>query len=321
MFEKICALVLLASLVLTGLAVGPPTDAGSAAVHRSKNVVLPRRTPLADLATASSQPAAFLPLVLASAKARPVPSSSATMVPSPTPSVSQTALPTPTDTLVPTHTATETSTATPSPTPTLAPLVIGHITDAQIGLGWLESQRLPLVVSTLTREADVLVDTGDCTEHGTPEECREYTDLMNTNATIPWRAVLGPHDTPHVFQAYIGPLEWSWDVGGYRLIGINTEAINYRALDEALTRDKPCIVFGHFPLDNCSPADRPKLRQRFRQYQVPIYIAGHQHRNLLTVDPESGTMLLTGQRTVRCHYRLITVQGFEVHVDFKLACH
>jgi hypothetical protein len=314
-------LVLLAGLGLTGLASGPPVDAISAAIPWPEGVVSHHHTPPALPAFGTAPSSAFLPLVLASANVRLTPSSSATPVPSPTPSATRTAIPTPTDTHLPTPTATETSTPTPSPTPTLAPLVIGHITDAQIGLGWLESQRLPLVVGNLTREADVLVDTGDCTEHGTPEECREYTALMKTSATIPWRAILGPHDAPHIFQAHIGPLEWSWDVGGYRLIGINTEAINYRALDEALTHDKPCIVFGHFPLDNCSPADRPKLRERFRDYNVPIYIAGHQHRNSLTVDGESGTLLLIGQRTVRCHYRLITIQGFDVHVDFMLACH
>ncbi len=314
-----CVLVLLAGLVLACFLHGLPTDAGSATVRGNHSTISLRSTALAEPVLAAAPEAAYLPAVLASAKIEPTLTSSPTVPSSPTPTATPTVPPTPTGTLTPTQTATLTS--TPSPTATLAPLVIGHITDAQIGLGWLESQRLPLVVSTLTQEAHVLVDTGDCTEHGTAEEYREYAQLMSTSATIPWRAVLGPHDTPHVFQTYIGPLEWFWDVGGYRLIGINTEAINYAALDQALTKDKPCIIFGHFPLDNCSPADRPLLRQRFREYQVPIYIAGHQHLNSLTVDPESGTLLLIGQRTVRCHYRLITVQGFEVDVDFKLACH
>jgi hypothetical protein len=309
--------MLLASILLACLIPALPTDAGSAASRQPKNVRSARSAPLAEATHASAPSAAFLPLVLALAKVESTP----TLSPSATPSATQTTPPTPTHTYVPTPSATPTATPTPSPTATLAPLIIGHITDAQIGLGWLESQRLPLVVSTLTQEADVLVDTGDCTEHGTLDECRQYVQLMSTSATIPWRAVLGPHDTPHTFQTYVGPLEWSWDVGGYRLIGINTEAINFDALAEALTKDKPCIVFGHFPLDNCSPGDRPRLRQLFREYSVLIYVAGHQHLNSLTVDPESGTILLIGQRTVRCHYRLITVHGSKVHVDFKLACH
>jgi hypothetical protein len=202
-----------------------------------------------------------------------------------------------------------------------ATLVIGHITDAHIGLGWIESQRLPLVVSTLSPEAEVMVDTGDCTDHGTAAECVEYLDLVTSSATIPWRSVMGPHDAPHTFEAHIGPLEWSWDVGGYRLIGINTEAINFTALDQALTTEKPCIIFGHFPLEYCSPGDQSKLRQRFLAYDIPIYVSGHAHRNSQQTEPDSGTVLLIGQRTVRCHYRLITVRGFEVeNVEFKMAC-
>ncbi|GAF93381.1 unnamed protein product, partial [marine sediment metagenome] len=119
---------------------------------------------------------------------------------------------------------------------------------------------------------------------------------------------------------HIGPLHWSWDVGGYRLIGINTENINYTALDGALTTDKPCVIFGHFPLSWCTPADQIKLRQRFLTYDIPIYVAGHTHADSLETDPYSGTLLLTGQRSGLGHYRLITLHGFEVDsIEFKSA--
>lgn len=271
---------------------------------------------------AAESKAIYLPIALLGFSAtRPPQQSTATATGTPTntptPNTTFTASPTATDTA----TSTPTATYTPSPTPTLSPLIIGHITDAHIGLGWIESQRLPLVVSTLTREAQVMVDTGDCTEHGILGEYLNYVDDIRNSTTIPWRAVMGPHDTPHLFQAYIGPLEWTWDVGDYRLIGINTEAINYAALDAALTTEKPCIIFGHFPLDYCSQLDQEKLRQRFLAYHVPIYVAGHAHLNSLQTDPYSGTLLLVGQRVVRCHYRLITMRGFEVeNVQFKMAC-
>jgi hypothetical protein len=146
-------------------------------------------------------------------------------------------------------------------------------------------------------------------------------DLITNSATIPWRAVVGTRDAPHTFSQYISPLEWSWDVGGYRLIGINTEAINYTALDQALTTEKPCIIFGHFPLGNLGPRDQSQLRQRFLDYDIPLYVAGHVRYNSLQTDSPSGTLLLTGSRTVRCHYRVVTLRGFEVEsVEFKLAC-
>ena len=176
----------------------------------------------------------------------------------------------------------------------------------------MHSQRLPGVVRLVSQQADVMVDTGDCSDDGLEDTTIEYLDLVTSNVTIPWRAVMGNHDTPVYFDKHIGPLDWSWDVGGYRLIGINTEDINYAALDQALTTQKPCIIFGHFYLSWFSPQDQDKLRQRFLTYDVPIYVAGHSHLDSLETDPLSGTLLLTGQHAGMGHYRLITVQGFEV---------
>jgi hypothetical protein len=177
------------------------------------------------------------------------------------------------------------------------------------------------VVSAVNREAEVMVDTGNCTEHGSATEFRQYVELMTNSATIPWRAVVGTKDTPHLFAQYIGPLEWSWDVGGYRLIGINTQAINYEVLDQALTTEKPCILFGNLPLDHLGPLDQSELRLRFILYDIPLYVAGYVRYNSLQTDYPSGTVLVTGSRVVRCHYRVITLRGFEVEdVQFKQAC-
>jgi predicted phosphodiesterase len=174
------------------------------------------------------------------------------------------------------------------------------------------TQRLPYVVKTLSQKAHVLVDTGDCTEHGNGSESAEYASIIAGEASVPWRAVPGNHDTPEVFGRHIGPIEWSWDLGAYRLIGINTESINYAALDSALTHGKTCIVFGHFPLSWCTPEDQARLRQRFQTYDVPIYISGHTHLDSAQVDTQSGTLLLTGQRAGLGHYRLITLHGTQV---------
>lgn len=298
-----------------------PTSMPRHTAHTSR--ALADAAPKGVPSTLPSGGAIHLPLVLARLSASPsVPTPTATLTASDNPTLTPTVT-TPAASATPTSTATATSTPiqTPSPTPTPIALVIGHITDAHIGLAWLESQRLPLVVSTLSQQAQVMVDSGDCTEHGTAQECAEYVNLVSSSASIPWRAVMGPRDTPDTFEGNIGPPEWSWDVGGYRLIGINTEAINYGALDQALTMEKPCIIVGHFPLDHCSPVDQDRLRQRFLTYKVPIYMAGHAHLNSLQTDPYSGTLLLTGQRTVRCHYRLISLRGYQVEsIEFELAC-
>jgi predicted phosphodiesterase len=175
------------------------------------------------------------------------------------------------------------------------------------------SERLPIVVEAVSKRADVMVDTGDCADHGTATESSEYFGLVDISASIPWRALPGNHDRPlAIFVDNIGPAEWTWDVGGYRLIGINTIDTDYEALREALTTEKPCIIFGHYPLSHCREDLCAELRQVFQEYDVPIYIAGHTHLDSLETDSESGTLLLTGQRAGLGHYRLITVQGFEV---------
>jgi predicted phosphodiesterase len=243
----------------------------------------------------------YLPIVIANTSA------CVTTTPNCTPTA------TPTFTATPTSTPEPTASATPTATPTLSPLIIGHITDAHIGGSRVYSERLPVAVEAVSKRADIIVDTGDCTDHGTATEASEYYDLVNNSAGLPWRAIPGNHDRPlQVFVNNIGPAEWTWDVGGYRLIGINTIDTDYDALNEALTTEKPFIVFGHYPLTHCNEELRTELRRLFKDYDVPIYIAGHTHLDVLDTDPESGTLLLTGQRAGLGHYRLITVQGFEV---------
>jgi len=183
-----------------------------------------------------------------------------------------------------------------------------------------EGSPLYYVLAEINQEAQIMTDSGDCTDAGTAQQSMEYARVMSSSVTIPWRAVPGNHDTPSVFERYIGPRTWSWDAGGYRLIGIDTEAINYAALDRALTLEKPCIIVGHFPLQYCTSEDRAKLRQRFIQYRVPLYLAGHTHLDSSRVDWASGTLVVTGQRAGMGHYRLITLQGYTVQsVAFRSA--
>jgi hypothetical protein len=197
-----------------------------------------------------------------------------------------------------------------SPAPSL---VIGHITDIHVG-GTAVGELVGAALRTMSGQAQVMVDTGDCTQDGTMDQSIAYWELISTNATIPWRAVAGNHDSPDTFTTYIGPLEWSWDVGGYRLIGIFGDAINYTALDQALTTDKTCIIFGHYPLSYYSAADQAALRQRFSTYHIPLYVAGHLHVESLATDPQTGTLLLVGEYGSQGHYRLITLKGSEVSI-------
>jgi predicted phosphodiesterase len=197
-----------------------------------------------------------------------------------------------------------------SPAPSL---VIGHVTDIHVG-GTAIRDIVGAALRTMSGQAQVMVDTGDCTQDGTADQTIGYWELISANTTILWHAVAGNHDSPDTFTTYIGPLEWSWDVGGYRLIGIFGDAINYAALDQALTTDKTCIIFGHYPLSYYSAADQAALRQRFSTYHIPLYVAGHTHVDSLETDPQTGTLLLVGQYGSQGHYRLITLKGSDVSI-------
>jgi hypothetical protein len=229
---------------------------------------------------------------------------------------------------VPTSTRGPTATVTPTRTATAIPaggtLVIGHVTDAQIGKQWMYADRLAGIVALIRQQAQVMVDTGDCTEHGTAAESIQYKNIItNSIGNTPWRVLMGNHDEPGPFQLYIqSSLEWLWDVGGYRLIGINSENINYAELDRALTNQKPCILFGHFPMDWYPLQDQAQLRQRFRAFRVPIYISGHIHEDSLTTDAETGTVLLVGANSGPGDYRLITIRGYQVvNISFENPYH
>lgn len=192
-------------------------------------------------------------------------------------------------------------------------LVIGHITDVHVG-GTAVGELVGNSLDIMSGQAQVMVDTGDCAQDGTVDQTIAYWELVTAHTTIPWRAVPGNHDMADTFSTYIGPVEWSWDVGGYRLVGINAMAINYTALDQALTTDKICIIFGHYPMSWYSEEDQAALRQRFRAYQIPLYVSGHLHVHSLERDAESGTLLLVGEYGSQGHYRLIALSGSEVSI-------
>jgi len=204
----------------------------------------------------------------------------------------------------------------PDGSPPAPSLVIGHITDVHVG-GAGEQTLVAGALRSISQQAQVMVDTGDCTQSGTVDETTTYWEWAATSTSIPWRTTFGNHDSPDTFTTYLGPLQWTWDVGGYRLIGINYEAINYAALDQALTTEKTCIVFGHLPISFYSDADQAALRQRFQAHDVLLYVAGHTHYlDTLEVDPESGTLLLVGYSGSQGRYRVITLHGTNVEVTF-----
>jgi len=202
-----------------------------------------------------------------------------------------------------------TPTLTPVPTPTTTPgagITIAHITDMHAGKYYTD--RAEVVIGLINQsEAVVIVDTGDCTENGQPSQWRKYQTVMALS-TIQWKAMPGNHDTSWP----LGDASWYWDVGDYRLIGLNTRILDWTVCDAALDTEKLCLIFGHHPLDESGVSWQ--LKARLRLDNVIAYVSGHTHVNALSSFEDIA--LINGGRVSIGSWRLIQLDGRNVTVTF-----
>jgi 3',5'-cyclic AMP phosphodiesterase CpdA len=134
--------------------------------------------------------------------------------------------------------------------------------------------------------------TGDMVTSGTLEEFSHYAGLIQPLA-IPIVHIPGNHDVRSSKDNYVksfGPLNWSFDYGVYRFVGLDnstgsftTEALAYAA--RMLQKDKTCLVAFHEPPD----FDRWKVHAMNREgfgdemvaliekAKVPYVFLGHIH--------------------------------------------
>lgn len=193
-------------------------------------------------------------------------------------------------------------------------LVIAHIADPHFGISPTWDQRFSDVLWMSEKQAQVIFITGDITNG--PNRKKDYLMMENfveriKGVTIPLLAVRGNHDNPNAFQEIIGSLEWVYDTGGYRIIGIDTLNVDFIKLNQWMTLEKRLIVLGHHPLDcRMSPcmthSVATKLRQLFTQYRVVAYFSGHEHHARVKVN-ESGTVLITSPSVRDGRYLLVYI--------------
>lgn len=172
--------------------------------------------------------------------------------------------------------------------------------------------------------ADVLVANGDCTDNGEARDVSEFATIMSAFGEhgVDWFATRGNHDNrvpglgaiadermeslDDPFRDIAGPRQtpWTGEVGGLRLLGIDTNAVNqdggYLSLDqlEAISAelqsdpDRPTLMFGHHPVTSDAgrsniagkgfilPADQSLALQTeiARAPGVAAMYAGHTHR-------------------------------------------
>lgn len=188
-------------------------------------------------------------------------------------------------------------------------LVIGHVTDSHIGA--FSFQHFANVVNDLSYISDVIVVTGDCSADGQKKNLIKFLSVFE-EIEIPYLIIPGNHDRISRREAnwneVIGPTESYIDIGeSYRIIGINSERINWGFLDNALKTERTCIVVGHFPI-SINAKDEEALMSRFKYYRVPIYISGHKHSDYLEYD--DGVYYLVGN--IPPTFRLIILEDGKV---------
>lgn len=205
-------------------------------------------------------------------------------------------------------------------------LVIVHISDPHLGVSQTWDQRFSDVLWMAEQQAQMIFITGDITNGPTKKKVHLENFINRTkDLTIPWLVVRGNHDEINTFREIVGPLEWFYDMGNYRIIGINSLDVNFDQLNQWLIFNKTLIIIGHQPL-NCgnspcmSRSVATELRKLFKQYQVLAYFAGHEHHATIKMD-ESGTILITGPSTRDGNYLLVTIQDSIISdvVNIKIA--
>jgi len=140
------------------------------------------------------------------------------------------------------------------------------------------------------------INLGDMVNHGTE---REYRSLLReiSDFPLPYYIVPGNHDT-HArngfrrFRTYISPVDYSFDVGDFHFIMLNTSSgrINndqFQWLEKEIKGHRNSFVFHHVPPFSphprkkrhvlSSPEDSRRFMKMLEKYRVKAMFAGHIH--------------------------------------------
>ncbi len=173
-------------------------------------------------------------------------------------------------------------------------------------------ERAVTYLNGLTRRPDVVLATGDLTDHGRTAEYGLLTDILE-QLEIPLFCIPGNHDERDAFReaflpsaAYLpsdGPVQYVVDDFPVRLVAVDTIRAGHHDgevdparlawLDETLAArpDVPTVVFLHHPpfktgiwwMDCIGLAGASDLEAVVRRHpQVQRVLAGHLHRPIVT---------------------------------------
>jgi 3',5'-cyclic AMP phosphodiesterase CpdA len=137
-----------------------------------------------------------------------------------------------------------------------------------------------------------ILNTGDIVRTGQAIEYEEY-ERQIAPCTIPVLHVPGNHDLlsgPRTFHDYVGELNWYFDIGGFRIIGLDNGAGSFSQdtlafARKSLTEGKTCLVAFHMPppvgrwATHSMADDRSwrEMKHLIKEAHVPIVLLGHVH--------------------------------------------
>lgn len=196
---------------------------------------------------------------------------------------------------------------------------IAHLTDTHAG-GRPESvTRLRVVIDHLLAmepRPDVMVVTGDLTDHGTAEEYAAVREQLD-RWPGPVAACPGNHDVLSTYEDGIGPAESVLEVGRFRFVMLNSlvrgsggerddagelNEASLRFLDETLAGDDrdtfvcvhhPPVSIGNEPMDTIMLRNGDALHSVISRHpHVRAVLTGHDHNAIATTF--AGRPLLVG---------------------------
>lgn len=140
-----------------------------------------------------------------------------------------------------------------------------------------------------------ILHTGDLVDDGLAWQFEAYRELM-ADFPIPILHVPGNHDVrwgPSNYQSYVGKLNWFFDIGPYRLVGLDNGSGKFsdaavELAQNVLNKQKTCLVAFHRPLPlepwsvhsmrmDHQGGRGDEIRKLIKEADSPLVLLGHIH--------------------------------------------
>jgi 3',5'-cyclic AMP phosphodiesterase CpdA len=225
-------------------------------------------------------------------------------------------------------------------------VTIAHISDPHVGSPYFVPNLMNRVITELNELApDVVVCSGDLTNEGYRQEFKSWVAYVD-RIESPILTVPGNHDSRNVgylhFEDLIGPRMWSKDVGGVRIVGVDSSEpdlnegkvgrVHYDWIKRefAGAADLKVFVLHHHLLpipgtgrERSTVMDAGDLLEVLTNAEVNVVLSGHKHvpyvwrlENMYVANAGTVSSLRVRGYTKPC-YNVLEFDGGEVKIHRK----